>query len=87
MPAMHTMGSIVRDSQFSSGDGFSTVWAKVYGNWITDEVIDTELIRNLIMALVCVMICAIALIGDVYICFWVFVCILLTLVCCEKNSS
>lgn len=74
------MGDIVHDTKLNSGDGFSTVWARVYGNWITDEIIDSELIRNLAMALVCVMICTIVLIADWQICCWIFVCILLTLV-------
>lgn len=80
VPAMHTMADIVEDTELHSGDGFSTVWAKQYGNWITDEIIDIELVRNIIMDLVCVMICTMILIADWQICLWVFVCILLTLV-------
>lgn len=38
LPAMHTIESIVDDSELKSGDGFATVWGRIYGNWVTDEV-------------------------------------------------
>lgn len=80
VPAMHTLDNIVKKTNLNTGDGFSTVWGKVYGNWVTDEVIDTEVLRNLILALVCVMFCTIIIIINVQICFWIFICVVLTLV-------
>lgn len=38
LPAMHTIEQIVEDSELKSGDGFATVWGRIYGNWVTDEV-------------------------------------------------
>lgn len=38
LPAMHTIQHIVENSQLTSGDGFATVWGRIYGNWVTDEV-------------------------------------------------
>lgn len=38
LPAMHTIQSIVDNAQLKSGDGFATVWGRIYGNWVTDEV-------------------------------------------------
>lgn len=38
LPAMHTIKSIVDNAQLKSGDGFATVWGRIYGNWVTDEV-------------------------------------------------
>lgn len=38
LPAMHTIEKIVEDAQLTSGDGFATVWGRIYGNWVTDEV-------------------------------------------------
>lgn len=35
---MHTIERIVDDTNLKSGDGFATVWGRIYGNWITDEV-------------------------------------------------
>lgn len=80
VPAMHAIADLVSQMNFSSGDGVSTVWGKVYGNWITDEVIDIELIRNVGLALVSVMVCTVLLIVNLPICFYIFVTVLLTLV-------
>lgn len=80
VPAMHALDDMASQMNFSSGDGFSTVWGKVYGNWITDEIIDIELIRNVTLALISVMVCTILLIVNLPICFYIFVTVLLTLV-------
>lgn len=77
---MHSVENMVKETDLNSGDGFSTVWGKIYGNWVTDEVIDTEVLRNLLLALVCVMFCTIIIIINVQICFWIFICVVLTLV-------
>lgn len=78
--AMHLIERIVDEQHFDSGDRFATVWGKVYGNWITDEVIDTEVLRNIVLALICVMACTLVLIANLQMCFFIFVCVLLTLV-------
>lgn len=39
LPAMHAVENIVESAGLSSGDGFATVWGRIYGNWVTDEVI------------------------------------------------
>lgn len=38
IPAMHKLNTIVENSNFTTGDKFSTIWSKVYTTWITDEV-------------------------------------------------
>lgn len=80
VPAMHAIDDLVSQMNFSTGDGVSTVWGKVYANWITDEVIDIELIRNVSLALVSVMVCTMLLIVNLPICFYIFVTVVLTLV-------
>lgn len=80
VPAMHTIERMVDEMHVTSGDGFATVWGRIYGNWITDEVIDTEVLRNILLALVCVMACTTLLIANLPTCFFIFVCVLLTLV-------
>jgi hypothetical protein len=35
---MHKLKKLLRESNFTTGDRFSTVWGKVIGNWVTDEV-------------------------------------------------
>lgn len=74
---MNTMHDIMDDMKYN---GFATVWAKIYGNWITDEVIDKEVLRNIILALICVMACTSLLIANIQICCYIFICVLLTLV-------
>lgn len=83
VPAMHSIENIVNDMHIQSGDGFVTVWGRIYGNWITDEVIDTEVLRNILLALVCVMACTSLLIVNFPTCFLIFLCVLLTLVSCD----
>ncbi|KAK6641750.1 hypothetical protein RUM44_013465 [Polyplax serrata] len=80
IPAMNKLKGIVKDANVTSGDGFATVWSKIFANWVTDEIIDRELYRNLGMALCCIMFCTGILIVDIQICFWIFTCVLLTLV-------
>ncbi|XP_077288110.1 NPC intracellular cholesterol transporter 1-like [Arctopsyche grandis] len=80
LPAMHHLIGIVEHSNFTTGDEFATLWARVFSNWITDEIIQVEVERNLELALACVMICTFIIIGNFQMCFWIFVCVLLTLV-------
>lgn len=81
LPAMNKLKYLVRNSNITESEsGRVTVWAKIFANWVTDEVIDKELLRNLAMALTCVMICTGLLIVDLQICFWIFICVFLTLV-------
>lgn len=77
---MHEIDLLVSWAELTSGDSFSTVWSRIYGYWITDEVIDTEVIRNIMLALVCVMACTSILIVNFQVCFYIFMCVLLTLV-------
>lgn len=44
------------------------------------QVIDVEVIRNVELALICVMACTILLIGDLQMCFLIFICVVLTMV-------
>lgn len=80
LPAMHSIEAIVESTNLTSGDGFSTVWGKIFANWITDEIIDVEVFRNIGLALICVMGCTAVLIVDIQVCFWIFICVLLTLI-------
>lgn len=80
LPAMHRIKDLVRDANFTTGDKFATVWARIFGNWVTDEIIAVEVERNLELALVCVMGCTVLLITDIQMCFWILMCVLLTLV-------
>ncbi|KAF2904389.1 hypothetical protein ILUMI_01779 [Ignelater luminosus] len=80
LPAMHKTVNIAKQNHFTSGDKFATVWSKIFATWVTDELIDIEVMRNLQLALLCVMICTVLLVANIYICFWIFICVLLTMV-------
>lgn len=59
--------------------GFITVWCKLFASWTTDKLISQEVMRNVILALVCVMGTTAILIAEVQTCFWILLCVLLTL--------
>lgn len=80
IPAMNTVKDIVKSTDISTGDGYRSVWSKVFANWVTDEIIAVEVERNIELALVCVMVCTIILITNIQMCFWIFICVLLTIV-------
>ncbi|KAG7307929.1 hypothetical protein JYU34_006545 [Plutella xylostella] len=80
IPAMNNVKDIVKSTDVESGHGYRSVWSKVFANWVTDEVIAVEVERNLELALLCVMVCTIILITNLQMCFWIFLCVLLTIV-------
>lgn len=77
---MHRTYQVARDANFSTGDKIATAWGKVFGNWCTDEIIENELSRNLALALVCVMLCTVALIVNIQMCVWILTCVILTMI-------
>lgn len=60
-------------------DGFTIVWSKMFASWVTDKVIAQEVTRNILLALICVMGMTTLLIGEPQTCFWILLCVLLTL--------
>nr|XP_003706373.1 PREDICTED: Niemann-Pick C1 protein-like [Megachile rotundata]XP_012147953.1 PREDICTED: Niemann-Pick C1 protein-like [Megachile rotundata] len=60
-------------------DGFVTVWSEVFSLWVTDKLIAQEVQRNVLLALICVMGMTALLIAELQTCFWIFLCVLLTL--------
>lgn len=80
IPAKYAVEELLAQSHFTTDHQFKTLWAKIFGNWVTDEIIDTEIYRNVALAMVGVMFCSAVLIVNPQICFWIFICVLLTLV-------
>ncbi|XP_046745326.1 NPC intracellular cholesterol transporter 1-like [Diprion similis] len=74
------MDGIKETCSRSGIDGFVTVWSKVFATWVTDKAISQEVMRNLILALICVMGMTAVLVAEFQTCFWIFLCVLLTLV-------
>ncbi|XP_011500202.1 PREDICTED: patched domain-containing protein 3-like [Ceratosolen solmsi marchali] len=60
-------------------DGSVIVWSEMFAAWVTDKVISQEVVRNLILALICVMGMTAFLIAEPQTCFWILLCVLLTL--------
>lgn len=79
IPAKHAVEEILSHHEFNSGDRYKTLWSKIFGNWVTDEIIDTEIYRNVALAMIGVMFCSAVLIVNPQICFWIFICVLLTI--------
>lgn len=59
--------------------GYVTVWCKMFAPWTTDKLIGQEVSRNIILALICVMGTTVILIAEIQTCWWIFLCVLLTL--------
>merc|ERR550525_1946760 len=54
--------------------------SKVYSAWETDEIIGQELLRNLLLSLLCVAVITLLLLGDLFVCIIVLLMVVLTLV-------
>ena len=80
LPAMKAIENIVFDSNLNSGDGISFLWGKIFGNWITDDVIADEIFRNIFYAIIGVFFCTALLIVNFQVCFYIFISVLLTLI-------
>lgn len=78
LPAKKAVEEIIQRANFTSEHAF--VWGKVFGNWLTDEIIDAEILRNILLALIGVFICTSVMIVNIQVCAFIFVCVLLSLV-------
>ncbi|XP_058809233.1 NPC intracellular cholesterol transporter 1-like isoform X2 [Phymastichus coffea] len=76
IPGMDGAKQMVAEANFN---GFATVWSEVFATWVTDKVISQEVLRNLILALICVMGMTAFLIAEPQTCLWILLCVLLTL--------
>lgn len=71
---------LTKGANLTTGEHFATTWSKIFATWLSDEVIEVEVLRNMELALICVMACTVLLIANFQICFWIFICVLLTMV-------
>lgn len=79
IPAMNHVKDVVKSTNITTGDGYRSVWSKIFANWVTDEIIAVEVERNIELALLCVMVCTVILITNLQMCLWIFICVLLTI--------
>lgn len=77
-PARSAIENIVKTADFSSDEVF--VWGKIFGNWFTDEIIDSEIYRNIMLALIGVFLCTAVMIVNAQVCLYIFSCVLLSLI-------
>lgn len=81
LPAKVAIETIVNDLPLiSNKDAFRTVWSRVFFFWDADQTIGTEVIKNLGLTMLAVMICAMIVLLSVKLCFWIFLCVLITMV-------
>lgn len=78
VPARKTIENIVKSLNFSREDVF--VWGRVFANWYTDEIIDSEIYRNISLALIGVFLCTAVMIVNFQVCVYIFMCVLLSLI-------
>jgi Niemann-Pick C1 protein len=77
IPAKRAVERIVNESGLAN-ETFSHV--KIYAAWETDEIIGFELMRNVGMSMGCVMIVTVLLLVNIPISFFVFSCVVATLI-------
>ncbi|CAG0890355.1 unnamed protein product [Cyprideis torosa] len=80
IPAMRRVKTAVLNSQITTGDQFVLSWARAYGNWEIDEIIQEELYRNIGLAMVCVFVVTLGLLGNIWTCLIVLSCVVMTLI-------
>lgn len=76
IPAMDETKQLSKETGIN---GFVTIWSKIFSTWVTDKLIAQEVLRNIILALICVMATTAVLIAEPQTCFWILLCVLLTL--------
>jgi hypothetical protein len=77
LPAKKLVEKLIRESKI---DGNVFLWGKIFGNWITDEIIDEEIFRNISLALIGVFACTALMIVNIQVCLYIFLCVLMSLV-------
>lgn len=76
-PARRKVEQVMESSHLSSR---TFTHSKIYAAWETDEIIASELWRNMGLAMICVFVITLLLLADIKSCVLVFVCVVLTLV-------
>ena len=61
-------------------EGKAFAMSQPYSRWEVDEIIGQELYRNLLIAIICVLIVTLVFIADFRACMFVFLCVVLNLV-------
>ena len=74
---MTWMKSVIDSLKF---DGRVFAMCQAYSRWEIDQIIGTELQRNLLWAMICVLVATLIFLADFRACFFVFLCVTLNLV-------
>uniref|UniRef100_A0A336MLU8 CSON014057 protein n=1 Tax=Culicoides sonorensis TaxID=179676 RepID=A0A336MLU8_CULSO len=80
LPAKKHLTDLLESVNLTSGDGYSTIWGKRLLMWVPDEVVKAEITRNIVLALIGVMLCTAVIIANFSVCFWIFIVVILTLI-------
>lgn len=85
LPAKRIIEQIIDKAHINANDENIFLWGKIFGNWITDEIIDEEILRNILLALSGVFLCTAVMIVNLQVCLYIFMCVLLSLVSVMRN--
>lgn len=86
LPAKKLIERFVRESNITTNHENIFLWGKIFGTWITDEIIDEEILRNISLALIGVFVCTAVMIVNLQVCIFIFTCVLLSLVSSSKST-
>lgn len=75
--AMEDVKNIIKSMNFS---GYVQPWARMYSNWETDKIIEAELYRNLLLALIVIFLMTLILIVSFTTSCMVLLCVCMTLI-------
>lgn len=80
LPAKKLVEQMIINKHFNTSQENVFLWGKIFGNWITDEIIDEEIFKNISLALVGVFVCTAVMIVNLQVCIYIFFCVLMSLV-------
>jgi Niemann-Pick C1 protein len=81
IPAKKSLEKLINDMNFELNEESEVfLFGRIFGNWITDEIIDEEIFRNISLALIGVFFCTVIMIVNLQVCVMIFLCVLMSLV-------
>lgn len=87
LPAKKTVERLIQKAHINADEDNIFLWGKIFGTWITDEIIDEEILRNILLALMGVFLCTAVMIVNLQVCIYIFMCVLLSLVGILKSFT
>ncbi|XP_058448637.1 protein patched homolog 1-like [Malaya genurostris] len=80
IPAKVTIERIVQRLPLTNVDAFRSVWSKDFIFWEAEAIVASETYKNIALTLLVVMLCTAVVLLNLRACFWILVCVLITLI-------